>query len=213
MKVILVNGSPHEHGTTWAGLDEIERTLQAEGIETEVFWIGNKAIGGCIGCGGCEATGRCVFGGVVNEFLDKAEKADGFVFGAPVHYAGPNGNMKSFMDRVFYAGSSSFRLKPGACVAACRRAGVVTTMDDLNKYLTISEMPVVSSTYWNMVFGFTAEEAKQDAEGMRTMRNIGHNMAYLLKCMEAAEKAGVERPAGEPGVWTHFIGNGTVSKR
>ena len=148
-----------------------------------------------------------------NEFLDKAEEADGFVFGASVHYAGPNGNMKSFMDRVFYAGSNSFRLKPGACVAACRRAGVVTTMGDLNKYLTISEMPVVSSTYWNMVFGFTAEEAKQDAEGMRTMRNIGHNMAYLLKCMEAAEKAGVERPAGEPGVWTHFIGNGTVSKR
>ena len=135
------------------------------------------------------------------------------MFGAPVHYAGPNGNMKSFMDRVFYADAHSFRLKPGACIAAARRAGVVTTMDDLNKYLTISEMPVVSSTYWNMVFGFNAEEAKQDAEGMRTMRNIGHNMAYLLKCMEAAKAAGIEKPEGEPGVWTHFIGNGTVSKR
>ena len=205
MKVILVNGSPHENGTTWAGLDEIAKTLEAEGIETEMFWIGNEAVGGCVGCGGCEATGRCVFGGIVNEFLDQAEKADGFVFGAPVHYAGPAGNMKSFMDRVFYAGGSSFRLKPGACIAAARRAGVVTTMDDMNKYLTISEMPVVSSTYWNMIFGFSAEQARRDAEGMLTMRNIGRNMAYLLKCMEAAKAAGIEKPEEEPRVWTHFI--------
>ncbi|MBP5750786.1 MAG: flavodoxin family protein [Firmicutes bacterium] len=205
MKVILVNGSPHKNGTTWAGLDEIAKTLEAEGIETEIFWIGNKPVGGCIGCESCQATGRCAFGGIVNEFLDKAETADGFVFGAPVHYAGPAGNMKSFMDRVFYAGSSSFRLKPGACIAAARRAGVVTTMDDLNKYLTISEMPVVSSTYWNMVFGFSADEARQDAEGMLTMRNIGRNMAYLLKCMEAAKAAGIEKPGEEPRVWTHFI--------
>lgn len=205
MKVILVNGSPHKNGTTWAGLDEIAKTLEAEGIETEIFWIGNKPVGGCIGCESCQATGRCAFGGIVNEFLDKAETADGFVFGAPVHYAGPAGNMKSFMDRVFYAGSSSFRLKPGACIAAARRAGVVTTMDDLNKYLTISEMPVVSSTYWNMIFGFSADEARQDAEGMLTMRNIGRNMAYLLKCMEAAKAAGIEKPGEEPRVWTHFI--------
>ena len=205
MKVLLVNGSPHENGTTWAGLDEIARTLQAEGIETEIFWIGTDPVGGCIGCGACEATGRCAFGGIVNEFLEKAERADGFVFGAPVHYAGPAGNMKAFMDRVFYAGGHSFRLKPGACIAAARRAGVVTTVDDLNKYLTISEMPVVSSTYWNMVFGFDAEQARQDAEGMLTMRNIGRNMAYLLKCMEAAKAAGIEKPGEEPRVWTHFI--------
>ena len=205
MKVLLVNGSPHENGTTWAGLDEIAKTLEAEGIETEIFWIGNEAVGGCVGCGGCGRNGRCVFGGIVNEFLDKAEKADGFVFGAPVHYAGPAGNMKAFMDRVFYAGGHCFRLKPGACIAAARRAGVVTTVDDLNKYLTISEMPVVSSTYWNMVFGFDAKQARQDAEGMLTMRNIGRNMAYLLKCMEAAKAAGIEKPGEEPRVWTHFI--------
>jgi multimeric flavodoxin WrbA len=205
MKVILVNGSPHEYGTTRTGLDEIAKTLQAEGIETEIFWIGTDPVGGCIGCGGCGMTGRCVFGGIVNEFLDKAEEADGFVFGAPVHYAGPNGNMKSFMDRVFYAGGHVFRLKPGACIAACRRAGVVTTMDDLNKFLSISEMPIVSSTYWNMIYGSNAEQAKQDAEGLLTMRNIGRNMAYLLKCMEAAKAAGIEKPAEEERVWTNFI--------
>ncbi|MBO4881016.1 MAG: flavodoxin family protein [Firmicutes bacterium] len=205
MKVLLVNGSPHENGTTWAGLDEIARTLEAEDIKAEIFWIGTDPVGGCIGCGACEGTGRCAFGGIVNEFLDKAEKADGFVFGAPVHYAGPAGNMKAFMDRVFYAGGHCFRLKPGACIAAARRAGVVTTVDDLNKYLTISEMPVVSSTYWNMVFGFDAKQARQDAEGMLTMRNIGRNMAYLLKCMEAAKAAGIEKPGEEPRVWTHFI--------
>ena len=213
MKVILVNGSPHEHGTTWAGLDEIRRALEAEGIEAELFWIGSDPISGCIGCGACAESGRCVFGGTVNEFLEKAEQADGFVFGAAVHYAGPNGSMKSFMDRVFYAGGPRFRLKPGACIAAARRAGVVTTVDDLNKYLTISQMPVVSSNYWNMVFGFNAEEARQDAEGMLTMRNIGRNMAYLLKCQEAAKAAGIEKPEPEQPVWTHFIGNGTVSKR
>ena len=205
MKVILVNGSPHEYGTTRVGLDEIAKTLQAEGIEAEIFWIGTDPVGGCIGCGGCGATRRCAFGGKVNEFLDKAEKADGFVFGAPVHYAAPAGNMKSFLDRAFYADSNCFRLKPGACIAACRRAGVVTAMDDLNKYLSISEMPIVSSTYWNMIFGGNAEQAKQDAEGLLTMRNIGRNMAYLLKCMDAAAKAGIEKPEKEPRVWTNFI--------
>lgn len=152
MKVLLVNGSPHKNGSTNRALQEVEKTLQAAGVETEIFWIGNEPIGGCIGCGGCGKTGACVFGGVVAEFTEKAKTADGFVFGSPVHYAAASGNMTSFLDRVFYsADAETFRFKPAAVVTAARRGGNSAAYEQLLKYPAISHMPIVSSQYWNMV--------------------------------------------------------------
>lgn len=209
MKVILVNGSPHRKGCTYTALMEVAKTLEAEGIDAEIFQIGNKAISGCIACGKCSEGGRCVFDDKVNEFLDIAEEADGFVFGSPVHFAAASGVITSFMDRVFYAGRRSeqkpFYLKPAAAVISARRGGTTATFDQLNKYFTISEMPVVSSQYWNMVHGNTPEDVKKDLEGLQTMRTLGRNMAWLLKCKEAAVKAGIPYPEKEEGVYTNFI--------
>ena len=151
MKVMLVNGSPHEHGCTDAALREVASALNADGIDTEIFWIGNTPIGGCIACGGCSKAGKCVFGGSVNDFAEKAKDADGFVFGSPVHYAAASGAITSFLDRAFYAGGRLMRMKPAACIASARRAGTTAALDQLNKYLMINEMPVVSSCYWPMV--------------------------------------------------------------
>ena len=152
MKVLLVNGSPHKNGSTNRALQEVEKTLQAAGVETEIFWIGNEPVGGCIGCGGCGKTGACVFGGVVAEFTEKAKTADGFVFGSPVHYAAASGNMTSFLDRVFYsADAETFRFKPAAVVTAARRGGNSAAYEQLLKYPGISHMPIVSSQYWNTV--------------------------------------------------------------
>lgn len=210
MKVLLVNGSPHKEGCTYTGLSEVADTLNKEGIETEIFWIGNKPVGGCIACKQCSKLGKCVFDDVVNEFREKAYSADGFVFGSPVHYAAPSGNMTAFMDRLFYSelcgnGNKALYLKPAAAVVAARRAGNTSAFDQLNKYFTIQEMPIVSSKYWNMIFGANAEQAKQDAEGLHTMRVLGRNMAYLLKCQEAARQAGIPKPEQEPSVYTNFI--------
>lgn len=205
MKVILVNGSPHQEGSTYHALSEVAATLEKEGIETEIFWIGNQPIGGCIGCRGCSKTGECVFGGSVNEFKRKAKDADGFIFGTPVHYAAASGNMTAFMDRVFYSGSRDFRLKPAASVVCARRGGCTAAFDQMNKYYTISQMPVVSSGYWNMVHGAGGDQCKQDLEGMKTMRILGKNMSYLLRCQEAARNAGVPLPEPEPPVFTNFI--------
>ncbi len=206
MKVLLVNGSPHKDGCTNAALSEIAAELKKENIETEIFWIGAKPVGGCMACGGCAKTGKCVLGGVVTEFCEKALLSDGFIFGSPVHYAGIAGNMKSFMDRVFYSGSRAggrlFRLKPAAAVVSARRAGTTATFDGLNKYFTIAEMPVVSSRYWNMVHGFTADDVKKDAEGLYTMRVLARNMAWLLKSIKAAA---VPLPETEDPVMTNFI--------
>lgn len=210
MKVLLVNGSPHREGCTYAALCEVADTLRGQGIETEIFWIGNKPIGGCIACLKCRETGTCVFDDVVNRFREKAREADGFVFGTPVHYGAASGNMTAFMDRLFYSelgGNSNraFYMKPAAAVSSARRAGTTATFDQLNKYFTIQEMPVVSSRYWNMVHGTNAEEARQDLEGMYTMRVLGRNMTYLLRCQEAARAAGVPLPEREPAVFMNFI--------
>lgn len=177
MKVLMVNGSAHQKGTTFRALEEIGRVLNAEGIEYEVFQLGGKPIRDCIGCGQCNENG-CVFDDdAVNEFIKRAKEADGFVFGTPVYYAHPSGRILSFLDRVFYSSGSMFAYKPGAAVAVARRGGTSATFDVLNKYFGISQMPVVGSTYWNMVHGLDGTEAELDAEGMQTMRNIAHNMA------------------------------------
>jgi multimeric flavodoxin WrbA len=209
MKVLLVNGSPHEKGCTYTALAEAAGTLDAEGIETEILHIGTKPLSGCIACGTCRRTGRCVHSDSVNDFLDAAEHADGFIFGSPVHYAGAGGAITSFMDRAFYtdlcAGRRIFRLKPAACVVSARRAGTTATFDQLNKYFTISEMPVISSRYWNMVHGSTPEQVRQDLEGLQTMRILARNMAWFLKCKEAGIKAGVPFPEQEQRIATNFI--------
>lgn len=196
MKVILVNGSPHKNGCTYTALSEVEKILKEYDIETEIFWIKTKAITGCIACGKCAELGKCVFDDVVNEFVEKAYDADAFVFGSPVYYAGANGSMTSFLDRAFYsnshgAGAEAFKNKPGAVVCSARRAGTTATYDQLIKYLGISQMPIISSFYWNMVHGNTPEEVMQDEEGLGTMRQLAHNMAFFLKCLEAGEEKGV----------------------
>lgn len=206
MKVLLVNGSPHKNGSTNRALQEVEKTLQAAGVETEIFWIGNEPVGGCIGCGGCRKTGACVFGGVVAEFTGKAKEADGFVFGSPVHYAAASGNMTSFLDRVFYsADAGTFRFKPAAVVTAARRGGNSAAYEQLLKYPGISHMPIVSSQYWNMVHGANAQDVEQDLEGLQTMRALGRNMTWLLSCIEAGKDAGINPPAVEPFQRTNFI--------
>ncbi len=197
MKVLLVNGSPHKNGCTYTALCEVEKTLKEENIETEIFWVGAKPIGGCMGCGACGRLGKCVFDDVVNEFVEKAKDADGFIFGSAVHYAAASGAITSFMDRAFYSGKRAFAHKPASAVVSARRGGNTATYDQLNKYFGISEMPIVSSKYWNMVHGNTPEEVMKDEEGLQTMRVLGRNMAYLLKCMECGRKNGIELPKQE----------------
>lgn len=205
MKVILINGSPHKNGCTYTALSEIADVLHQEGIETELFWVGNKPISGCLGCKACVKTGKCFMNDIVNDFVEIAKDADGFIFGSPVHYAGASGALTSFMDRAFYHKATIFQGKPGAAIASCRRGGASATFDQLNKYFTICSMPVVSSQYWNMVHGNTPEEVKQDLEGMQTMRTLGRNMAWLLKCIEAGKKDGIEFPKHEEKIATNFI--------
>jgi multimeric flavodoxin WrbA len=210
MNVLLINGSPHEKGCTYTALEEIAKTLHVCGIETRFFQIGTKPVAGCIACYSCGKTGRCAFDDKVNEFLDIAKDADGFVFGSPVHYGSAGGAITSFMDRVFFAnlrsGRQAFYLKPAAAIVCARRAGTTAAFDQLNKYFTISEMPVISSRYWNMVHGGTdPEEVKQDAEGLQIMRVLARNMAWFLKCKEAGIKAGVPFPEREEGIFTNFI--------
>ena len=210
MKVILVNGGPHKNGCVNAALEEVSKTLNEEGISTEIFWIGTRPIAGCIACKTCAKTGKCVFDDVVNEFIEKAKEADGFIFGSPVHYAGATGAITSFMDRVFYLASNSgksdiFLFKPAATVISARRAGTTATYDQLNKYFGITQMPIISSRYWNMVHGGTPEEVKQDLEGMQIMRILGRNMAYYLKCIEAGKEKGIKQPKQEKINFTSFI--------
>lgn len=205
MKVILVNGSPKEKGCTYTALKEVADTLEQQGIETEIFQVGAKAVAGCIGCNACISTGKCFVDDGVNAFVEKAKTADGFVVGSPVHYAAASGVITSFLDRAFYGKGAAFAGKPGAAVVSCRRGGASAAFDQLNKYFTINSMPVVSSQYWNQVHGTTPEEVRQDAEGMQTMRTLGNNMAWLLKCIEAGKAAGISFPEREPAVKTNFI--------
>lgn len=209
MKVLLVNGSPHEKGCTYTALSEVAGTLNKEGIETRIFWIGTKPIAGCIGCRSCAKNKKCVFHDIVNEFLDIAADYDGYIFGTPVHWAAATGAITSFLDRAFYAdlcsGRRSFYLKPAACVISARRAGTTATYDQLNKYFGLLQMPIISSQYWNMVHGTTPDEVKQDLEGLAIMRTLARNMAFFMKCKEAGLRNGVELPSIEPGVMTNFI--------
>lgn len=204
MKVLLVNGSPKKNGCTNEALLEVERSLRDNGIDTEIYWLGNKAISGCLGCGKCFSSKRCIINDKVNEFLDKCGDADGFIFGSPVHYSGPSGFIQPFMDRVFYGKANLFKGKLAACVTSCRRAGGLSTFDRLNKYFMYSCMPVVSSNYWNGVFGATPEEVRNDKEGMQTMRILGNNMAWLLKCIEMGKNNGIEFPKNEKKIMSSF---------
>jgi Multimeric flavodoxin WrbA len=205
MKVLLVNGSPHKKGCTYTALAEVIGAFEKQGIGTEIFHIGTKPISGCMGCGSCKETGKCYMKDAVNEFLDKSAEADGFIFGTPVHFASASGMLTSFMDRVFYANKGIFAYKPAAVITSARRGGTTATFDQINKYFTISNMPVVASQYWNMVHGNTPDEVKQDLEGMQTMRTLGNNMAWLLKSIEAGRAAGVTLPEKEMRVATNFI--------
>lgn len=204
LNVLLINGSPNAKGCTYTALSEVERTLQAEGIATEMVHIGNKDIRGCIACFKCAEQGRCVFNDMVNELAPKLEAADGLVIGSPVYYAGPNGTLTNLLDRLFFSTPFSKRMKVGAAVCSARRGGTTATFDRLNKYFTISEMPVVSGRYWNMVHGSNAEQAMQDEEGMQNMRFLGRNMAFLLRAI-AAERAAHGLPQQEEVNYTNFI--------
>ena len=201
MKVLLINGSPHRQDCTFTALSEVASALHEEGIETDFYWIGNKPIGGCIGCFACAKKKQCVFDDKVNEFTALAKGYDGFIFGSPVYFSGMNGSLMSFMDRVFFSASTQephpFRFKPAAAVISARRAGTTSTLDQMNKYFLHQQMPIASSRYWNMVHGNTPDEVRQDEEGLQVMRYLGRNMAWLLKIKESGEKAGVSLPKQE----------------
>lgn len=209
MKVLLINGSPHKNGCSYTALSEVAKTLESEGVETEIFQLGANQISGCIACGYCKKNGKCVFNDCVNEFSEKARSADGFIFASPVYYASANGSFISFMDRLFYSSGGAernpFYLKPAAAVVSARRAGTTATIDEINKYFLIKEMPIISSQYWNMVHGNTPEDVKRDEEGLQIMRTLGRNMAWFLKIKEAGEKAGVKPPEREKGISTNFV--------
>ena len=204
MKVLLVNGSSHEKGCTYTALAEVAKALNANGVETEIYWLGQNQVSGCKGCWACKKIKKCVIDDGVNEFVAKAAEFDGFVFGSPVYYASAAGALVSFMDRVFYSGGKNLAFKPAAAGVSCRRAGASTTFDVINKYFTINNVPIVGSNYWNEIHGNTAEEAAQDAEGLQTMRMLGNNMAWLLKCIALGKEAGIA-PETEKKIWTNFI--------
>jgi multimeric flavodoxin WrbA len=205
MKVLLINGSPHRQGCTFTALSEVAAAVEKSGVGTEIFWLGAEPLPGCMGCGVCRSTGRCVVDDKVNAVAERASDVDGFVFGSPVHYAAASGFITSFLDRLFYSAGKRFAGKPGAAVVSCRRAGSTAALEQLNKYFTICNMPVAPSQYWNMVHGNTPDEVRKDLEGLQTMRTLGQNMAWLLKCIAAGRAAGVELPTYEPRVATNFI--------
>lgn len=204
MKVLLLNGSPRR-GNTRAALEECAGALNECGVETEIVDIGTQAVPGCRACGACHRLGRCVIDDAVNEFAEKLRAADGFIVGAPVYYASPNGSVISFLDRLFFSSRGGFAHKPAAAVAVARRAGTVASFDVLNKYFSISQMPIVTATYWNDVFGQLPGQAAADAEGLQTMRNLARNMAWMLKCIELGRANGIEPPANEHESVTNFI--------
>lgn len=207
MKVILINGSPKKNGTTSVALAEVAKPIQAAGIETEVLHVGGKPVQGCIGCNRCGRKGNCAAfpNDFVNEWLDKIRGADGIIIGSPVYFCSPSGSLIAALDRMFYVGGDAFDHKPVAAVITARRAGTSAALDVLNKYLTYYQTPLVSSTYWNMVHGPTADQAGQDGEGMQTMRNLGRNMVWMLQCIQAGREKGIEPPVAETGARTNFI--------
>ncbi len=210
MKVLLFNGSPHKNGCTYTALEEIAKTLKEEGIESEIYQIGTEPVGACRACYACAKLGKCVINDRVNDFIEYAKDFDGFIFGSPVHYGSACGGITAFLDRAFFVAFRSgrgeiFCHKPASAIASARRAGTTATLDQLNKYFTISQMPVISGRYWNMVHGAQPEEVKQDLEGLQNMRILARNMAWHLKCKEAGEKAGIKPPVTEEITFTNFI--------
>lgn len=205
MKVILLNGSPHKEGCTYTALGEVAHTLQKEGIDTDILHLGAGAIQGCTACGSCAALGRCVFQDKVNQWAEAIAQADGLVIGTPVYYAGVSGSLKAALDRLFYSAGARFAGKPGAAVVSARRGGCATAFDDLCKYFTISNMPVAPSQYWNQVHGTAPEEVRQDLEGLQTMRVLGQNMAWLLRCIHLGREQGIGLPSYEKKLRTNFI--------
>ena len=205
MKVLLINGSPNEHGCTYTALSEVAAALQKENVETEIVYLGKNPIAGCIACKKCYETGKCVFQDKVNDILDNIEEYDGFVFGSPVYYAGPAGQLCAFLDRLFYCSRGRMAGKFGASVVSCRRGGASAAYDRLNKYFSISNMHIVGSQYWNQVHGNTVEEVKRDEEGLQTMRTLGQNMAWLMKNRKAGEENQVPYPQYEKKISTNFI--------
>lgn len=205
MKVLLINGSPHEEGCTYTALKEVAGALEKNGIKTEFLYLGKKPVAGCIACQHCTKTGTCAVDDQVNQVLSRLPELDGIVVGSPVYYAGASGQLTAFLNRLFYAGGGRFAGKPGAAVVSCRRGGASAAFDQLNKYFTISGMPVAPSQYWNQVHGFTPADVRQDLEGMQTMRTLGNNMAWLLRCIELGRANGVTMPAREKPVMTNFI--------
>ena len=204
MKVLIINGSPRVDGNTSIAVDEVVKTFEAEGIETEIIQIGNKDVRGCIACGSCAESGKCVFDDVVNELASKFEEAEGLIIASPVYYASANATLIACLDRLFYSTHFDKTMKVGASIVVARRGGCSATYDELNKYFTISGMPVASSQYWNSVHGGGKGDAKQDLEGLRTMRVLGKNMAFLMKSIALGkEKYGL--PEEEQRVWTNFI--------
>ena len=204
-KVLLINGSPNEHGCTYTALCEVAASLEKNGIETEILYLGKAPVPGCIACGRCRRDGLCSFGGQVNDIIKRIEEFDGLIVGSPVYYAAASGQITSFMDRLFYAAGRKMRGKVGAAVVSCRRGGAYAAFDQLNKYFSISQMPIATSVYWNQVHGNTPEQVCEDNEGLQTMRYLGENMAWLIKCIQAGKAAGVAEPEQEKRVTTNFI--------
>lgn len=210
MKVLMINGSPNKEGCTYTALNEIAQTLKEEGIESTIYYIGTEPVAPCRACRACNKLQKCVINDKVNELLETIQEYDGFVIGSPVHYASASGVISPFLDRLFFAGSripgeNPFRLKPGTAIVSCRRAGSTATLDQLNKYFLINQMPIISGRYWNMVHGSTPQEVQQDLEGMQNMRIVGKNLAWHLKCKEAAKLAGILPPEAEETIYTNFI--------
>ena len=205
-KVLLINGSPNEHGCTDVALKEVAASLNKNGIETEILWLSKQAMQDCIACFHCQQNGKCIFDDQVNEIAARLDEFGAMIVGSPVYYGGPNGRLTSFLDRLFFsADATKFRGMLAASVVSCRRGGATATFERLNQYFLVTNMHVVSSQYWNQIHGSIAEEAKQDEEGLQTMRTLGVNMAYLLKALESAENVGLAKPEYEDVTFTNFI--------
>lgn len=204
-KVLMINGSPHEHGCTYTALSEVADTLAGKGIETDLVYLGKAPVAGCIACGKCAQTGRCIFDDQVNEILEKIDEYDGIVVGSPVYYAGPSGQLCAFLDRLFYCSKGRMGGKLAASVVSCRRGGASAAFDRLNKYFGISNMHIVGSQYWNQVHGNSPDQVRKDEEGLQTMRTLAQNMAWLLGGMEAGREKGIEAPVYEEKINTNYI--------
>ena len=205
MKVLLINGSPNKNGCTYTALCEVASALNNEGIDTQILQLGDQPVNDCMACGFCSENDRCVIEDVVNEVAENVDQYDGFVFGSPVYYAGPASRLTAFLDRLFFSAGEKMQCKPGASIVSCRRGGSTAAFDRLNKYFTINNMPVVSSSYWNMVHGSKVADVLQDGEGLHTMYTLGQNMAWLIKCIDAGKKAGIDKPEYKEKVWTNFV--------